>query len=214
MSNTMNKMDLLKKQFGEKFSNELINVLEKNGTLLQIYGGEHIISRGDIVKNIPIVLEGTAKIVRTDTSGEEHILFYLTEGDACTSTFSICNDFKTSEVDFIVETDSKILMIPLKLMDILTKNYQDWRYFVCQNYNNRMKEFLQTFDGIIFKKMDQRILDYLKEKSKVLDTNLLHITHQEIANDLSTSRVVVSRLLKQMEKENFLKLYRNRIKLL
>ena len=210
----MEKKELLKKLFSGNFSNELLEVLEKNGTLLNIYEGEHIISRGDIVKNIPVVLEGTAKIVRTDPSGEEHILFYLTEGEACTSTFSICNNYKTSEVDFIAETDSKILMIPLKLMDILTKNYQDWRYFVCQNYNTRMKEFLQTFDGIIFKKMDQRILDYLKEKSKVLDTNLLHITHQEIANDLSTSRVVVSRLLKQMEKEGVLKLYRNRIELL
>ncbi len=210
----MEKKELLKNLYGGNFSDELLEVLEKNGTLLNIYEGEHIINRGDLVKNVPIVLQGTAKIVRTDPSGEEHILFYLTEGEACTSTFSICNNYKTSEVDFIAETDSKILMIPLKLMDILTKNYQDWRYFVCQNYNNRMKEFLQTFDGIIFKKMDQRILDYLKEKSKVLDTELLHITHQEIANDLSTSRVVVSRLLKQMEKEGVLKLYRNRIELL
>ena len=210
----MEQKELLKNLYGGNFSDELLEVLEKNGTLLNIYEGEHIINRGDLVKNVPIVLQGTAKIVRTDPSGEEHILFYLTEGEACTSTFSICNNYKTSEVDFIAETDSKILMIPLKLMDILTKNYQDWRYFVCQNYNNRMKEFLQTFDGIIFKKMDQRILDYLKEKSKVLDTELLHITHQEIANDLSTSRVVVSRLLKQMEKEGVLKLYRNRIELL
>ncbi len=207
-------MELLKKQFDGKFSKELLDVLEKNGTLLQVYEGEHIISRGDVIKNIPIILDGTAKIVRTDDSGEEHILFYLTEGDACTSTFSICNDFKTSEVDFISETDAKILMIPLKLMDILTKNYQEWRYYVCQNYNARVKEFLQTFDGVIFKKMDQRILDYLKEKSKVLNTNTLHITHQEIANDLSTSRVVVSRLLKQMEKDGILNLYRNRIELI
>ncbi len=198
---------------GDIFSKELIDTLAINGTIVKVYEGQNIISRGDTIKTLPIVLQGTAKIVRVDTSGEEHILFYLTEGDACSSTFSICNDFKTSEVDFTAETESIVLMIPLKLMDALSKSFGEWRRFICKNFNKRMVEFLQTFDGIIFKKMDERILDYLKEKQKIVNDNIINITHQEIATDLSTSRVVVSRLLKQMEKENIVKLYRNRIEL-
>ena len=207
------KKTIITENLGDVFSNELIEILSLNGTVLKVYEGQHIISRGDVLRNLPVVLKGTAKIVRVDASGEEHILFYLTEGDACISAFSICDDFKTSEVDFIAETESLVLMIPLKLMDVLSKNFKDWRKFVCQNYNKRMREFLQTFDGIIFKKMDERILDYIKEKSKVLGTQELNITHQEIATDLSTSRVVVSRLLKQLEKEGVLKLFRNRIEI-
>ncbi len=205
------RKQLIKNTFDKIFSDELIETLAKNGTVLNVYEGQHIISRGDIIKNIPIVLEGTSKIVRTEPSGEEHILFYLKNGEACTATFSICNKEKKSEVDFIAETNSKILMFPIRLMDILTNNYIDWRYYVCKNFNRRMKEFLKTLDEIAFKKMDQRIYNYLKEKANVLGSNELHITHQEIANDLATSRVVVSRLLKQMEKDGLLTLHRNRI---
>ncbi len=202
---------LIKKTFENVFSNDLINALAQNGTVLNVYEGQNIISRGDIIKNIPIILEGTSKIVRTDPSGEEHILFYLKDGEACTAAFSICTNEKKSEVDYIAETNSKVLMFPIRLMDVLTNNYPEWRYYVCKNYNRRMKEFLRTLDEIAFKKMDQRIYNYLKEKSKVLNNNELHITHQEIANDLATSRVVVSRLLKQMEKDGLLSLHRNKI---
>ena len=205
------KKNIIKKTFENTFSDDLINTLAQNGTILNVYEGQHIISRGDIIKNIPIVLEGTSKIVRTDPSGEEHILFYLKDGEACTAAFSICNSEKQSEVDYVAETNSKVLMFPIRLMDMLTNNYPDWRYYVCKNYNRRMKEFLNTLDEIAFKKMDQRIYNYLKEKSKVLNTNDLHITHQDIANDLATSRVVVSRLLKQMEKDGMLSLHRNKI---
>jgi CRP/FNR family transcriptional regulator len=205
------KKNLIKKTFEGVFSDDLVNALAQNGTILNVYEGQHIISRGDIIKNIPIILEGTSKIVRTEPSGEEHILFYLKDGEACTAAFSICNNEKQSEVDYIAETNSKVLMFPIRLMDVLTNNYPDWRYYVCKNYNRRMKEFLRTLDEIAFKKMDQRIYNYLKEKASVLDSNELHITHQEIANDLATSRVVVSRLLKQMEKDGLLKLHRNKI---
>ncbi len=205
------RKQLIKNTFDKIFSDELIETLAQNGTVLNVYEGQHIISRGDIIKNIPIVLEGTSKIVRTEPSGEEHILFYLKDGEACTAAFSICNNEKKSEVDYIAETNSKVLMFPIRLMDILTNNYPDWRYYVCKNYNRRMKEFLRTLDEIAFKKMDQRIYNYLKEKAHVLDSKELHITHQEIANDLATSRVVVSRLLKQMEKDGLLTLHRNRI---
>jgi len=167
-----------------------------------------------MVKNIPIMLSGTAKIVRTDENGEEHILFYLNEKEACTATFSICTDSKESEIDFIVETPSEILLYPVRLMDNLTKEYPGWRYYVCQNYNARMKEFLRTMDTIVFMKMDKRILKYLENASKALQTKMINITHQEIANDLSTSRVVVSRLLKQLENIGIVKLHRNRIELL
>ncbi len=210
----MEKQHKLEKVFKNIFSERLIDELAQNGKIISAEEGTQIISRGDIVKDIPIVLSGTAKIVRTDDNGEEHILFYLNEKEACTATFSICSESKQSEIDFVLETEADILLYPVRLMDHLTREYPGWRYYVCQNYNKRMKEFLNTMDTIAFMKMDQRILKYLENASKALQTKMITITHQEIANDLSTSRVVVSRLLKQLEKEGIVKLHRNRIELL
>ena len=210
----MDKQHKLEKVLGDILSEKLLENLANNGHIETFEEGTQIISRGDEVKEIPIVLSGTVKIVRTDEKGEEHILFYLNEKEACTATFSICSTAKQSEIDFIMETDAELLLYPIHLMDYLTKEFPSWRYFVCKNYNNRMKEFLNTMDTIVFMKMDQRILKYLEKASIALDTKMITITHQEIANDLSTSRVVVSRLLKQLEHEGKIKLYRNRIELL
>ncbi len=210
----MEKQHKLEKVLGDIFSEKLLENLVEHGRIVQIEENTQVISRGDEIKEIPIVLSGTAKVVRTDNKGEEHILFYLNEKEACTATFSICASTKTSEIDFIMETDGELLLYPVKLMDNLTKEFPSWRYYVCRNYNKRMKEFLDTMDSVVFMKMDQRILKYLTKASKALNTKLITITHQEIANDLSTSRVVVSRLLKQLEHEGKIKLYRNRIELL
>ncbi len=210
----MDNFQRIDQTFGNIFSERLIQELAHNGKVITAFEGENIISRGDIIQNVPIMLSGTGKIVRTDDKGEEHILFYLNEKEACTATFSICSDSKKSEIDFILETNAEILLYPVRLMDYLTKEYPGWRYYVCQNYNLRMKEFLQTMDSIVFMKMDQRILKYLQKASEALQTKIINITHQEIANDLSTSRVVVSRLLKQLENEGAVKLYRNRVELL
>ncbi len=210
----MEKQHKLEEKLGDIFSDKLIENLATFGRIQHFEEGTQVISRGDNVKEIPIVLSGTAKVVRTDDKGEEHILFYLNEREACTATFSICSDVKTSEIDFVLETDAELLLYPVRLMDHLTKEFPSWRYYVCRNYNNRMKEFLNTMDTIAFMKMDERIMKYLEKASEALQTKMINITHQEIANDLSTSRVVVSRLLKQLEKEGKINLYRNRIEIL
>jgi CRP/FNR family transcriptional regulator len=210
----MEKRQKLEQVFGDIFSDKLIDNLAAFGHIQNFKEGAHIISRGDVVKDIPILLSGTAKVVRTDDKNEEHILFYLNESEACTATFSICSDEKKSEIDFVLETPAELLLYPVRLMDHLTKEFPSWRYYVCRNYNKRMKEFLDTMDTVVFMKMDERILKYLEKASEALHTKTIHITHQQIANDLSTSRVVISRLLKQLEHEGKLKLYRNRIELL
>jgi len=210
----MEKLQKIEKVFSPIFSEVLLEELATNGRIQNFEAGEQIISRGDIVKEIPIVLSGTAKVVRTDEKDEEHILFYLNKGEPCTATFSICADKKISEIDFILETDAEIFLYPIGRMDFLSKEYPGWRYYVCRNYNKRINEFLKTLDTVVFMKMDERILKYLEKASDALQTKIINITHQEIANDLSTSRVVVSRLLKQLEKEGKLKLFRNRIEIL
>ena len=210
----MGNLKKLEKVLGDIFSEKLLENLAEHGRIIQVEANTQVIARGDEVTDIPIVLSGTAKVVRTDDTDEEHILFYLNEKEACTATFSICDTTKKSEIDFMMETDGELLLYPVRLMDHLTKEFPSWRYYVCRNYNNRMKEFLDTMDSIVFMKMDQRILKYLKKASEALHTKIINITHQEIANDLSTSRVVVSRLLKQLEHEGKIKLYRNRIELL
>ncbi len=209
----MEMYERIEEVFGDIFEEALIEKFAKEGKIIRVEPNEKLISRGDPIIYVPIIMSGTAKVVRADENGEEHILFYLDPGDACAATFSICGKDKFSEVDLIIETPSEVLLIPFDQLDYLTKNYPGWRYYVCRNYNKRIGEFLKTMDTIVFMKMDQRILEYLKNASKAHDSNVLSITHQEIANDLSTSRVVVSRLLKSMENQGLLKLYRNKIEL-
>ena len=79
---------------------------------------------------------------------------------------------------------------------------------------SRFQELLQTLDQVSFQKLDDRLIHYLKEKSKVTGSPLLNLSHEQIATDLATSRVVISRLLKTMENKKQLVLYRNHIRLM
>ena len=119
-----------------------------------------------------------------------------------------------SEIRAVAETDTRIIMIPIQKMQEWMHKYKSWQSFILQSYHERMKELLEAVDTIAFLKMDERLYKYLRDKAMVNRDDLLKTTHQEIAQDLHTSRVVVSRLLKKLETENKIKLHRNSIKII
>tara|TARA_B110000116_G_C16795831_1_gene566643 strand:- start:3583 stop:4080 length:498 start_codon:yes stop_codon:yes gene_type:complete len=148
---------------------------------------------------MPLLVSGVIKILRKDTDGDELFLYFLEKGDTCAMTLTCCVAQTKSKIRAIAETDSKLIMIPIQKMEEWSEKYKSWRHFVFESYNNRLNEMLETIDSIAFLKMDERLIKYLVEKVRISKNNTIHKTHQEIAYELHTSRVVISRLLKKLE---------------
>jgi CRP/FNR family transcriptional regulator len=193
------------------FEKELIEEIARVGTLKSVKEGEKIIEIGEYVKMMPLLLEGAIKILREDKEGDELLLYFLSRGDTCAMTLSCCLGQTKSEIRAIAEMDTTLIMIPVQKMEDWTAKYKSWRNFIFQSYHSRLTEMLDAIDTIAFLNMDERLMRYLQEKVKINKVDLLQVTHQEIAYDLHTSRVVISRLLKKLEREGKIKLQRNNI---
>lgn len=163
---------------------------------------------------MPLLIDGVIKVMREDEDGFELMLYYLEKGETCAMTLSCCTGSAVSEIRAIAETESRLLMIPIEKMEEWLGKYKSWRNFIFDSYHQRLMEMVSTIDTIAFKKMDERLLEYLRNKSKHYNDSEIKVTHQDIAFDLHTSRVVISRLLKRLEKTNRIKLNRNSIKLI
>lgn len=196
------------------FENELLEEMVEVGQLKEIEAGTDLIIPGQYIKHMPLLLEGSIKILRPDDDGFELLLYHLEKGDTCAMTLTCCMGQKKSEIHAVTETAVKLLMVPIGKMEEWSRKYRSWRNFVFDSYHNRMMEMLESIDSIAFKNMDQRLEIYLKNKVKLLNSKHLYTTHKEIADDLHTSRVVISRLLKKMENSGDIDLHRNFIEVL
>jgi CRP/FNR family transcriptional regulator len=201
----------LKNNYGHLFEDALLNEINQVGTFKEIPAGFKMMEIGDYVKSMPLLVSGAIKILREDTDGDELLLYFLEKGDTCALTLTCCVAQTKSKIRAIAETDSKLIMIPIQQMEEWSEKYKSWRHFVFESYNNRLNEMLETIDSIAFLKMDERLLKYLAEKVRISKNNTIHKTHQEIAYELHTSRVVISRLLKKLETLGKIELNRNAI---
>ncbi len=207
-------MSQIKTVFEHVLEVNLIRELEKNGKLMTFQEGDCILDIGQTVRFMPLILKGTIKVIRIDEEGREILLYYVNQMETCAMTFTCCMQLKSSEVKAIAESDTLLIALPVHLMDEWLVKYPSWKSFVMQTISNRFNELLKMIDSIAFQKLDERLLNYLKDRSKAVDSTLINLTHQQIADDLATSRVVISRLLKKLENDNKILLYRNQIKLL
>lgn len=204
----------LKEAYGFIFEEDLIVEIAEVGSLQQVAAGEKIIEIGDYVKMMPLLIEGAIKIMREDKDGDELLLYFLERGDTCAMTLSCCLGQTKSEIRAIAERDTKLIMIPIEKMEEWTSKYKSWRDFVFESYHARLNEMLETIDTIAFMNMDQRLMKYLQDKAKINQNEVIAATHQQIAYDLHTSRVVISRLLKKLEIDGRIKLQRNSIEIM
>ena len=163
---------------------------------------------------MPVVLEGTLKVSMIDDAGKELLMYYLNASEGCAMTFTCCIQEHKSEILAVAEEDSELWMIPVEYMDIWMHKYVSWKNFVMRTMQNRFYEMLKALDLVAFNSLDTRLLNYLKEKSKNTGKTVINVSHEQIAIDLASSRVVISRLLKKLENEGRVLLYRNQIKLL
>ncbi|WP_103069442.1 Crp/Fnr family transcriptional regulator [Aquimarina sediminis] len=204
----------IKSNYGNLFEEELLQEINRIGTFKEVPEGFELIKPGSYIKFMPLIISGAIKVLRGDTEGDELLLYFLERGDTCAMTLSCCLGHHTSEIKAIAETDTKLVMIPVEKMEEWTTKYKSWRNFVFDSYHKRLIETIETIDSIAFLKMDTRLLKYLKEKTKINQSKTINTTHQQIAYDLHTSRVVISRLLKKLEKDGIVKLNRNNLEVL
>lgn len=206
--------DLLKQKFRHVLDDELITEIEKVGSLKTFLKDDIIIDINQQLHYIPLLLGGDIKILREDEEGNELLIYFLEAGETCAMSLTCCMGTTKSKIRAVAEKDSTIVMIPVENMQNWFHNNESWRNFILQSYQIRFDEMLQAIDNIAFMRMDKRLYKYLRNQSTLNDSKTILIKHQDIAEDLHTSRVVISRLLKQLEKENKIKLGRNKIEIL
>jgi CRP/FNR family transcriptional regulator len=207
-------VDLLKETYGFVFEDQLIEEIAKVSKLHLFKEGDVLIDFGDYIKRMPLLINGAIKILREDFDEGELLLYFIEKGDTCAMTMACCLGQTKSEIRAIAETDGTVIMIPVEKMEDWLGKYKSWRIYVFNSYNNRLKEMLSAIDHLAFMNMNERLLAYIYEKAKINKTDSIQSTHQEISDDLHTSRVVVSRLLKALENEGKIRLNRGSIELL
>ena len=197
-----------------QFEPELIEILDKNAIERSFHAGEEIVRTGQYIKSTVLVLRGRIKIYRQNDEGSEFLIYYLGPGEACAVSLICALQSQTSEITAKAVEDTEVLMLPVQLMDELMIKFKSWSHFVIQTYRNRFDEMLTVIDNIAFKNMDERLEFYLKRSKTDSGKLILDLTHQEIADDLNSSREVISRLLKKMEQLGKIKLNRNSIEII
>ncbi len=206
--------ELLKQTYGYVFEEQLIEEIAMVSQLKEFQEGDILIDFGDYIRNMPLLISGAIKILREDFDEGELLLYFIEKGDTCAMTMACCIGNTKSEIRAVAETKGLVIMIPVSKMEAWLGKYKSWRNYVFNSYNNRMKEMLSAIDSLAFKNMDERLFNYLIDKSKINNSKFIQNTHQEIAYDLHTSRVVISRLLKALENREKIKLQRASIELL
>ena len=207
-------MDTLNESLEFKSSPALREKLMTYGTVKHFHAGDIILNENAYIKAIPIVLNGSIRVMRTDDEGREILLYYNRSGESCIMSFLGGIHQDTSKVKAIAEDDTEILFIPIDKVITLIREHNDWLDYIFKLYHKRFEELLEVVNAVAFKKVDERLISLLKKKSEMAGSKTVMITHEQLANELGTARVVVSRLLKQLEEEGRVTLGRNKIVML
>ncbi|HTL80412.1 MAG TPA: Crp/Fnr family transcriptional regulator [Bacteroidia bacterium] len=197
-----------------KSSPEIRQKLSAYGVARTFKEGDVILNENAYIRDIPIVTKGSIRVMRTDEDGREILLYYIKAGESCIMSFLGGMHHDTSKVKAIAEEETEILFIPIDKVSLLIKEYPEWLDYIFRLYHKRFEELLEVVNAVAFKKMDERLLNYIRKKCELTGSHTLYVTHEQLANELGTARVVISRLLKQMEEEKLVELGRNKIRLL
>lgn len=195
-------------------SPELVQKLYENGIQKNYEAGDILMNENSHIRSIPIVTKGSIKVIRTEEDGREILLYYIKAGESCIMSFLGGLHNETSKVKAEVEEDAEILFLPMNKVSLFIKEYPQWLDYIFRLYHKRFEELLDIVNAIAFKKVDERLLKLLYKKSELNNSKVILTTHEQLANELGTARVVVSRLLKQLEENGEVQLGRNKIALL
>lgn len=192
-------------------SPEMRELLLEYGTTRSYEPGDVILEEHSRIRSIPIVTKGTIKVLQTDDDYREMVLYYLQPGESCIMSFLGGMHDEKSKIRAVAEERSELLLISVENMMKLIREHPMWLNYVFRLYHKRFEELLEVLNAVSFKKMDERLLAYLQRRAEITGSRVLYLTHEQISTELATARVVVSRLLKQMEKEGLVELHRNKL---
>jgi len=205
--------DLLAQHYGTIFEEKLLAEIAQVAVFKNFNEGDILIDFGSHIKQMPLLLSGAIKILREDFDEGELLLYFIEKGNTCAMSMACCMGEKRSEIRAVAETPGQLIMIPVNYMEDWLGKYKTWRHFVFNSYEGRLKEMLSAIDSLAFMNMEDRLHSYLIDKAKINGNREVNNTHQDIADDLNSSRVVISRLLKSLENKGFIKLHRAHIEL-
>jgi CRP/FNR family transcriptional regulator len=204
----------LEETYGHVLNSDLIDTIAAQGKFMEVPKGTLIMDVGDPIPGLPLLLQGAIKILRVDEQGDEMLIYFLEAGDSCAMTLGSFFGVSKSSIRAVAEQDSSLVIVPMEKAYDWVGEYSDFRQFVIESFNTRLQELVEAMDSLAFLDLHGRLTKYLSDRVKVNGTTTLDTTHAEIAADLHTSRVVVSRILKQLEREGTIELHRNRIEVL
>jgi CRP/FNR family transcriptional regulator, anaerobic regulatory protein len=196
------------------FEKELVHEIEQLGELKLLPANEVLMRKGQFIRSTMLVLNGLIKVYREDEEGNEFLMYYLQPGEACALSMVCAAKHEASPVMAKTVTETEVILVPVDNMNEWMSKYKSWYQFVVETYRSRFDELLITLDNVAFRSMDERLEFYLKRAKEVRHTNVIEVSHQEIANELNTSREVISRLLKKMEQKRKVKLHRNAVEII
>jgi len=209
-----NETSDLRKVYSPLFESALLQEIEEKSMVFTAAAGQGLIKMGQAITVVPMMLSGTLKVSRENEDGQELVLYYVKAGQGCAMTFSCGMMSQLSQVKGTAEEDLCMLCVPVAVMEEWMQKYPSWKKFVIGTIVNEYMDIIKSVDDVTFKKMDDRLVNFLKAKSKLSGSSLINLSHQQIADELGTNRVVISRLLKKFENDKRLLLFRNQIKLL
>lgn len=195
------------------YESELIDKIIENGVIMDFVSNTEILREGQFVKMIPIVLEGLIKVYNR-FEDKDLLLYYIQPGESCIMSFAASMQNDPSKVYAITEEDSKVLLIPVELSSAFVKQYPYYTDLFFRLYNQRYADLIDTINHLLFHKLDQRVIDYLKERQQLKNQKILKLTHRQIAHELGTAREVISRILKKLEADHKLVQHANGIEVL
>ena len=201
----------IESRFQNIFEPKLIIELCQNSYLREFEPDKTIVDIGTEITHMPLVISGSIKVLTENEEGVELLLYYLELGETCAVTLNCCSRKSKSSVRAISETDAEMLFVPVERMDDWMVKFKSWRTYVLDSYNERLNEIVKAIDNIVFHSLEERLRMYIKDKVWATKSAVLNITHQDIANELYSSRVAISRLMKKLENDNFIEQQRNKI---
>lgn len=210
------RLDLqqLQLEFSGLFEQALLEELSEIGNYMEVDEGFVLMRPGGYIRSVPIILQGSIKISRADADGREALLYYLGGLDSCAMSLTCCLNRRQSEITAVADERTRLLLVPVEKVEEWMNKYNSWKRFVFATYQKRFEDLLVAIDQIVFLKLDERLIALLQRKAKQCHCTVFNVTHEELANELATSREVISRLLKQLERIGRVKLSRNKVELL
>jgi CRP/FNR family transcriptional regulator len=191
------------------FEPELQKEIQQIGIKKTFQAHEQIIREGQFISNFPLILKGLIRVSRTNNDGNELLLYYLKENEVCAMSLTCCMARQTSNINAIAEQETKVILLPVEMLDIWISKYPGWKQFVMQSFQNRFREMIDTLDAVAFMKLDERLLRYFIDRYKKTGEKTFSGTHQYLALQLNSSREVISRLLKKLENDKKIEISRN-----